>query len=91
MRVLVIEDHEDHEDHEDLAGVLAHGLTVRRELRTACAHGDSSLLSELADNLISNAVKYNEPGGLRHKEPPKAGHDDHISRQSSGRSATPHG
>ena len=43
--------------------VGAHGLTVRRELRAACAHGDSSLLGELADNLISNAVKYNQPGG----------------------------
>jgi signal transduction histidine kinase len=39
------------------------GLTVRRELRAARAHGDSSLLGELADNLISNAVKYNQPGG----------------------------
>jgi signal transduction histidine kinase len=43
--------------------VGAHGLIVRRELDAACAHGDSSLLGELADNLISNAVKYNQPGG----------------------------
>jgi signal transduction histidine kinase len=41
----------------------ARGLTVRRELHAACAHGDPSLLGELAGNLIGNAVKYNCPDG----------------------------
>jgi signal transduction histidine kinase len=42
---------------------LAQGLTIRPGLDEACAFGDPSLLGELADNLIGNAVKYNCPDG----------------------------
>jgi signal transduction histidine kinase len=45
----------------DTAG--ARGLNIRRELHAACAHGDPSLLGELAGNLIGNAVKHNRPDG----------------------------
>ena len=41
----------------------ARGLTIRPELHAARAYGDPSLLGELAGNLITNAVKYNCPGG----------------------------
>jgi signal transduction histidine kinase len=39
------------------------GLTIRRELREACADGDPWLLGELVGNLLDNAVKYNRPHG----------------------------
>jgi signal transduction histidine kinase len=39
------------------------GLSVRAELGEAGAFGDSSLLGELAGNLVDNAVKYNCPDG----------------------------
>jgi signal transduction histidine kinase len=41
----------------------AQGLTIHPELKEALAYGDSSLLSELAGNLIGNAVTYNCPDG----------------------------
>jgi signal transduction histidine kinase len=41
----------------------AQGLTIRAGLHEARAFGDPSLLGELADNLIGNAVKYNCPDG----------------------------
>ena len=39
------------------------GLSIRAELGEARAYGDASLLSELAGNLVDNAVKYNCPDG----------------------------
>ena len=39
------------------------GLSIRAELGEARAYGDSSLLGELAGNLVDNAVKYNCPDG----------------------------
>jgi signal transduction histidine kinase len=55
----------------DLRDVAAHvldqaatdELSVRRELRPAGTHGDPVLLERLAQNLVENAVRYNEPGG----------------------------
>jgi signal transduction histidine kinase len=55
----------------DLRDVAAHvldevateGLSVRRELRPAGTRGDPVLLERLAQNLVENAVRYNEPGG----------------------------
>jgi signal transduction histidine kinase len=46
-----------------VAAATAAGLTIRPGLQEACAYGDPSLLGELADNLIGNAVKYNCPDG----------------------------
>lgn len=40
-----------------------HGLTIRAELNAVAVHGDPSLLSQLIDNLIENATKYNRPRG----------------------------
>lgn len=39
------------------------GLSIRPQLGEARAYGDPSLLSQLAGNLIDNAVTYNCPGG----------------------------
>lgn len=41
----------------------ARGLIIRPGLHEARAHGDPSLLGELASNLITNAVTYNCPDG----------------------------
>jgi signal transduction histidine kinase len=41
----------------------AQGLAIRPGLHEACVYGDPSLLGELTDNLIGNAVKYNCPDG----------------------------
>ncbi len=43
--------------------VPAPGLTVRRVLDPAPAEGDPVLLERLTQNLVENAVRYNEPGG----------------------------
>jgi signal transduction histidine kinase len=39
------------------------GITVRRKLAAILVPGDEVLLERLVANLVSNAVKYNEPGG----------------------------
>jgi signal transduction histidine kinase len=41
----------------------ADGLTVRRDLAPAPVPGDPILLERLAQNLVENAVRHNEPGG----------------------------
>jgi signal transduction histidine kinase len=47
--------------HEELAA--EHKVTIRRKLPETVAPGDQVLLERLISNLVSNAVKYNEPGG----------------------------
>jgi signal transduction histidine kinase len=47
--------------HEELAA--EHEVTLRRKLAGTWAPGDSVLLERLIANLVSNAIKYNEPGG----------------------------
>ena len=49
----------------DAHGELAaeHEVTLRRKLAGTWAAGDSVLLERLITNLVSNAIKYNEPGG----------------------------
>jgi signal transduction histidine kinase len=55
----------------DLATVATHildqragrGLTVRRTLAGAPTNGDPILLERLAQNLVENAIRHNEPGG----------------------------
>jgi len=47
--------------HEELAG--EHGVAVRRKLAETMVPGDHVLLERLTANLVSNAIKYNEPGG----------------------------
>jgi signal transduction histidine kinase len=47
--------------HQELAG--EHGVTFRRKLPPAVTPGDPVLLERLIANLVSNAIKYNEPGG----------------------------
>jgi signal transduction histidine kinase len=47
--------------HEELAG--EHGVAVRRKLAETMVPGDRVLLERLIANLVSNAIKYNEPGG----------------------------
>ncbi len=47
--------------HEELAA--EHAVTLRRKLAGTWAPGDQVLLERLVTNLVSNAVKYNEPGG----------------------------
>jgi signal transduction histidine kinase len=57
----------DHVTQDALAATAeaarAQGLTIRPQLGEACAYGDPSLLSQLAGNLIDNAVTYNCPDG----------------------------
>jgi signal transduction histidine kinase len=49
----------------DAHGELAaeHKVALRRRLAKTAATGDPVLLERLVANLVSNAVKYNEPGG----------------------------
>ena len=47
--------------HEELAA--EHQVTLRRKLSGTWAPGDPVLLERLIANLVSNAIKYNEPGG----------------------------
>jgi signal transduction histidine kinase len=47
--------------HEELAA--EHKVTFRRQLTGTLVPGDRVLLERLIANLVSNAVKYNEPGG----------------------------
>jgi signal transduction histidine kinase len=47
--------------HQELAA--EQGLTFRRKLPGTVAPGDPVLLERLIANLVSNAIKYNEPGG----------------------------
>ena len=47
--------------HEELAA--EHEVTLRRKLAGTWAPGDPVLLERLIANLVSNAIKYNEPGG----------------------------
>ena len=47
--------------HEELAA--EHQVTLRRKLAGTVAPGDPVLLERLIANLVSNAIKYNEPGG----------------------------
>jgi signal transduction histidine kinase len=47
--------------HEELAA--EHEVTLRRKLAGTWAPGDPVLLERLITNLVSNAIKYNEPGG----------------------------
>jgi signal transduction histidine kinase len=47
--------------HDDLA--KEHEVTLRRALATTSMTGDPVLLERLIANLVSNAIKYNEPGG----------------------------
>ena len=47
--------------HEEMAA--EHGVTLRRGLAGTWAPGDPVLLERLVTNLVSNAIKYNEPGG----------------------------
>ncbi len=41
----------------------ADGLTVRSALSAAPMHGDPVLLERMVQNLLENAIKYNQPGG----------------------------
>jgi signal transduction histidine kinase len=55
-------------DMADVAGhvldeAAATGLTVHRRLDPAPTQGDPILLERLTQNLVENAVRYNEPGG----------------------------
>ena len=47
--------------HQELAE--EQGVTFRRKLPVTVAPGDRVLLERLIANLVSNAIKYNEPGG----------------------------
>ena len=47
--------------HDDLA--REHEVTLRRALATTSISGDPVLLERLIVNLVSNAIRYNEPGG----------------------------
>lgn len=47
--------------HEELAG--EYQVTFRRKLADTVVPGDPVLLERLIANLVSNAIKYNEPGG----------------------------
>jgi signal transduction histidine kinase len=55
-------------DMADVAGhvldqAAATGLTVHRRLEPAPTQGDPILLERLTQNLLENAIRYNEPGG----------------------------
>ncbi len=55
-------------DMADVAGhvldqTAATGLTVHRRLEPATTQGDPILLERLTQNLVDNAIRYNEPGG----------------------------
>lgn len=41
----------------------AHGVSLRCSAAPALVNGDAPLLSEVVTNLVSNAVRYNRPGG----------------------------
>jgi signal transduction histidine kinase len=47
--------------HQELAG--QHQVTLRRKLAETEVSGDPVLLERMVANLVSNAIKYNEPGG----------------------------
>jgi signal transduction histidine kinase len=47
--------------HSELAETA--GVTLRRKLAPILVPGDEVLLERLVANLVSNAIKYNEPGG----------------------------
>ena len=47
--------------HDDLA--KDHEVSLRRALAATSASGDPVLLERLIANLVSNAIRYNEPGG----------------------------
>ena len=47
--------------HLELAA--EHGIVLRRKLSATVALGDGVLIERLVANLVSNGVKYNEPGG----------------------------
>jgi signal transduction histidine kinase len=47
--------------HEELAA--EHKVTFRRKLANTIVPGDPVLLERMIVNLVSNAIKYNEPGG----------------------------
>jgi signal transduction histidine kinase len=47
--------------HEELAG--QHSVVLRRKLAATMVPADRVLLERLIANLVSNAVKYNQPGG----------------------------
>ncbi len=47
--------------HLELAA--EHGIILRRKLSATVALGDGVLIERLVANLVSNGVKYNEPGG----------------------------
>jgi signal transduction histidine kinase len=45
------------------AQAAEHELTIRRDLAERTVPGEAVLLDRLVSNLVSNAIKYNEPGG----------------------------
>lgn len=47
--------------HGDLAG--RHGVSLRRSLAEKLVPGDPLLLERLISNLVTNAIRYNRPGG----------------------------
>jgi signal transduction histidine kinase len=49
------------EAHRDLAG--KHGVKLRQVLAERVVPGDAVLLERLIGNLVTNAIRYNEPGG----------------------------
>ena len=48
---------------EHIAAINAMNLTVEQDHRSAPTIGSESLLMDLIDNLIGNAVRHNQPGG----------------------------
>ncbi|MFC4913000.1 sensor histidine kinase [Actinomadura gamaensis] len=45
------------------ASAAAVGLAIRTDLRSAPVRGEPVLLERMVDNLVDNAVRYNQPGG----------------------------